>query len=93
METNDYTNTGSGVCPKCFKPYIYVGDFPTGGFPKGLEPYCTCGQKEEEVFNRVVFEEDKPKGMLGWICPVCGRGLSPFTSMCPCKAPKWEITC
>ena len=32
--------------------------------------------------------------MSGWICPVCGRGLSPFTSVCPCKMGKgWEITC
>lgn len=30
----------------------------------------------------------------GWICPVCGRGLSPFTSVCPCNNGKgWEITC
>lgn len=30
----------------------------------------------------------------GWICPVCGRGLSPFTAVCPCKNNKgWEITC
>jgi hypothetical protein len=20
----------------------------------------------------------------GWICPVCGRGLAPWTSECPC---------
>lgn len=30
----------------------------------------------------------------GWICPVCGRGLSPFTTVCPCQNGKgWEITC
>jgi len=22
----------------------------------------------------------------GWICPVCGRGLSPWTSFCPCQS-------
>ena len=40
-------------------------------------------------------EESKPEGgMVGWICPVCGRGLSPFTYVCPCKAwPKMEVTC
>ena len=26
-----------------------------------------------------------PIGMSGWICPVCGRGLSPYTSQCPCR--------
>lgn len=27
----------------------------------------------------------------GWICPVCGRGLSPWTSFCPCQSD-WKIT-
>lgn len=25
------------------------------------------------------------KMQYGWICPVCGRGLSPQTMACPCK--------
>lgn len=29
-------------------------------------------------------------GMTGWICPVCGRGLSPYTSFCPCRP--YEVT-
>ena len=32
--------------------------------------------------------------MRGWVCHVCGRGLSPYTSVCPCNNGKgWEITC
>ena len=32
--------------------------------------------------------------MRGWVCPVCGRGLSPYTSVCSCNNGKgWEITC
>lgn len=30
-------------------------------------------------------------GLVGWICPVCGRGLSPYTDSCPCVV-NWEIT-
>ena len=29
-------------------------------------------------------KEELQKPLIGWICPVCGRGLSPFTSYCPC---------
>ena len=29
----------------------------------------------------------------GWICPVCGRGNSPFTTTCPCKPLDYRITC
>lgn len=34
-------------------------------------------------------------GTYGWICPICGRGNSPFTSTCPCKpwVPNVDITC
>ena len=28
----------------------------------------------------------------GWICPVCGRGLAPWTSFCPCQSKGLEIT-
>lgn len=31
-------------------------------------------------------------GLMGWICPVCGRGLSPYTNSCPCVLNR-EITC
>lgn len=35
-----------------------------------------------------------PPSLQGWVCPVCGRGLSPFTTVCPCKNGKgWGITC
>ena len=31
--------------------------------------------------------------MEGWICPVCGRGNSPYTSTCPCIPITYEVTC
>lgn len=37
-----------------------------------------------------------PPKIVGWICPICGRGLSPYTTACPCKGwfeGKWEVTC
>ena len=30
-------------------------------------------------------EYNPPRGEVGWICPVCGRGVSPSTSYCPCN--------
>ncbi len=26
----------------------------------------------------------KPVGISGWVCPVCGKGNSPFNTVCPC---------
>ena len=46
-----------------------------------------------EKTNPSTEKTNSPK-MVGWICPVCGRGLSPFTAICPCKVLKgWDITC
>jgi len=38
------------------------------------------------------LEKNKPQ-LYGWICPVCGRGNSPFTDTCPCKPINWNLTC
>lgn len=38
------------------------------------------------------FEHESTEKMYGWVCPVCGSGLAPFTKICPCRE-KWEITC
>lgn len=63
----------------------------TGGNPITWKE-CTCGKKNEQVD---ACERCKvPAGMVGWICPVCGRGNSPFSSSCPCKPfPQYNITC
>lgn len=37
--------------------------------------------------------EQKPIGLVGWVCPVCGRGNSPYTSTCPCIQGHGQITC
>ena len=46
--------------------------------------------------DQIASETINPPKMVGWICPVCGRGLSPYTTICPCKGwidGKWEVTC
>ena len=59
--------------------------------------------KQSNVEHPLASDEDaceaiRPKdaspfgGLMGWICPVCGRGLSPYTDSCPCVINR-EITC
>ena len=46
-----------------------------------------CKQKIENCHNL-------PIGIQGWICPVCGAGLSPYTQRCSCVGfPPAKITC
>jgi hypothetical protein len=58
---------------------------------------CSCGKKNQEVDSCEGCNPKPPAGMLGWICPVCGRGMSPFSSSCPCKTfnqsfPQYPVT-
>lgn len=48
ITTNGEYNSGDGICKKCCKPFVYVGDIPDGGFIEGLEPYCTCKVKQKK---------------------------------------------
>ena len=64
----------------------------TGGNLKFPQRTClTCGKQDEAID---CCETCNPKGMIGWVCPVCGRGNSPFSSVCPCKGfTQYQITC
>jgi len=54
----------------------------------------TKEQKDEFIkmwqsYDAGIIPNTEPKvQMMGWVCPVCGRGLSPYTAVCPCKNGK-----
>lgn len=71
-------------CMSCGKEMINT----TGG-----NEYCPkCGLAVNDLVYRPSncdlpmpqeFGEQK-----GWICPICGRGLAPWTSSCPCVSTR-----
>lgn len=52
-------------------------------------------EEERESVDEYIQKIQTSNSLKGWICPVCGRGLSPYTSVCPCKGfnPGWKVTC
>ena len=50
-----------------------------------MENISKTSKSVSETMNKPV--------QYGWICPVCGRGNSPFTDTCPCKPINWNLTC
>ena len=98
----------SEYCNTCLRSSYDPGKSPIGYEPIEHKYYSETqildalsevgvgsGDTDEVIsyLRRSYFNEpNKPGGMVGWTCPVCGRGLSPFTTVCPCK-DKWEVTC
>jgi hypothetical protein len=56
---------------------------------------CSCGKKNSEIENCDCQKiTTTSAGLTGWVCPVCGRGNSPFSGSCPCTPmPPMQITC
>ncbi len=60
---------------------------------------CTCGQSIH-IFPcplatnnvQIIGTVPPPAPMMGWLCPACGGGVSPFATRCPCKPVPINIT-
>lgn len=54
----------------------------------------SCGQTIHDLINRPSnYDMPLSQGFgkqEGWICPVCGRGVAPWVSYCPCQSD-WKI--
>ena len=62
--------------------------------------YAWWEDDRQKLFDSIVDQQptvdtvEYHGGRFGWVCPICGRGLSPYTNVCPCQNGKgWEVTC
>lgn len=76
-------------------------DTETGKHKVPAKPNCfhkffaTETEENKELIDDYIKKLQSSGTLKGWICPVCGRGLSPYTSVCPCRGfnPGWKVTC
>lgn len=58
--------------------------------------YCTkCGAAINDlVYRPHNYSMSIPQGFQqqGWICPICGRGMSPWVDFCPCVNKEVQVT-
>jgi hypothetical protein len=66
--------------------HIYIGDvkIPQGPYEGHPDPVGEPGVLGPTGIPSH-SNHQAPHGEVGWICPVCGRGLAPSTSYCPCN--------
>jgi hypothetical protein len=49
-------------------------------------PCYKCGQQMPWVpYAPYVPYQYQPAQLMGWVCPKCNSGVSPFTTKCPCS--------
>ena len=60
-----------------------------------MDMYDThCVTSNSVTFSNEDGNENKNGMIYGWICPVCGKGISPYISYCNCKFNEYSTpTC
>lgn len=60
-----------------------------------MDMYDThCLTSNSATFSNEDGNENKNGMIYGWICPVCGKGISPYISYCNCKFNEYSTpTC
>lgn len=53
--------------------------------------YSPSGPTTATPSLQSVYNPPRPRGEVGWICPVCGRGNAPSTAYCNCNMTKPDI--
>jgi len=64
------------LCDKCGKP-LY-----NDGKTTAVPDLCKCSKEEKQ----------SPAPLYGWVCPVCGKGNSPYSTNCPCVPLNYTVT-
>ena len=56
------------------------------------DTHCTTSSSNTTSTTSSNKSENKDRMIYGWICPVCGKGVSPYTSYCNCKINEYSIS-
>lgn len=71
------------ICGKCLKTFDYTGHSCGCNINYSNIPACPDCGKEILGDNHICFTT-KSAPFIGWVCPVCGKGNSPYCLTCPC---------
>ena len=97
MNFTDGMWSHSGIkCPNCGgnNTEINLMEVLTS-LPAKFNYRCKCGhhwiasEYEPNInYQDILPPQKKINGSYGWICPVCGAGVSPYQDYCPCCSGK-----